>query len=129
MMPLILADRVQEISTVTGVADFVMDSTVPSFQSFDAAIGTGNTCYYSAVHSTSSLDEWEVGVGTMVGPATLQRSAILSSSNSGNIVNFSAGVKTVFVTLPASRAVFENASGEPPYPTVADSVAVAIVMG
>ncbi len=128
-MPLILADRVQEITTATGTSDFVMDSTVPSFQSFDAAIGVGNTCYYSAVHSSPSTGEWEVGVGTLVSSTTLQRTAVLSSSNAGNPVVFSAGVKNVFVTLPASRAVYENAAGVPPYPELDDSVAVSIVMG
>jgi len=128
-MALILADRVQEISTTTGTSDFLLDTVVPSFQSFSDAIGVGNTCYYSAVHSTANLDEWEVGVGTLTSPGVLQRSAVLSSSNSGNSVNFSAGVKNVFVTLPASRAVVDNAAGVPPYPTVADSVAISIVMG
>ena len=128
-MPLILADRVQEISTTTGTSDFVMDSTVPSFQSFDDAIGVGNTCYYSAVHATPSTGEWEVGVGTMVSASTLQRTTVLSSSNGGSPVTFSAGVKNLFVTLPASRAVFENAAGVPPYPELNDAVAVSIVMG
>jgi hypothetical protein len=128
-MPLILADRVQEISTSTGTSDLVMDSTVPSFQSFDSAVGVGNTCYYSAVHSTPSTDEWEVGVGTVVSASTLQRTTVLSSSNGGSPVSFSAGVKSVFVTLPSSRAVFEDAAGVPPYPTLNDSVAISIVMG
>ena len=128
-MALILADRVQEISITAGTSDFVLGTVVPSFQSFSDAVGVGNTCYYSAVHSTTSLDEWEVGVGTLTAPTVLQRSAILSSSNNGNSVNFSAGVKNVFVTLPASRAVVDNAAGVPPYPTVADSVAISIVMG
>jgi hypothetical protein len=34
---------------------------------------------------------------------TLSRDTIISSSNSDALVNFSAGTKTVFCTLPASR--------------------------
>jgi hypothetical protein len=36
---------------------------------------------------------------------------VLSSSNSGSLVNFSAGTKDVFVDYPASKAVYEDASG------------------
>jgi hypothetical protein len=36
---------------------------------------------------------------------------VLSSSNSGSLVNFSAGTKDVFVDYPAGRAVYENEAG------------------
>lgn len=127
-MALVLADRVQEISTSTGTSDLLLDTVVPSFQSFEDGIGVGNTCYYSAVNADASTGEWEVGVGTLLAEKVLQRTAVLSSSNSGNAVNFTAGVKNVFVTLPASRAVYENAAGAP-YATLSDSVAISIVMG
>jgi hypothetical protein len=39
---------------------------------------------------------------------TLNRTAVLSSSNSGSLVTFSAGTKTVFVTYPAEKAVALN---------------------
>lgn len=128
-MALVLADRVQEFSTTTGTVDLSLTGAAPSFQTFDAAIGVGNTCYYAAVHSDASLDEWEVGVGTLSASTTLQRTTILSSSNSNSPVNFSVGAKNVFVTLPSQRAVYSNAAGVPPYPTVDDSVAISIVMG
>ena len=65
----------------------------------------GNTTYY-----TISLDgtaEFEVGIGTVTdaSPDTLSRDTIISSSNSDSAVNFSSGSKTVFCTLPASRAM------------------------
>ena len=41
---------------------------------------------------------------------TLSRTTVLSSSNSGALVNFSAGGKSVFVTYPAERAVALNAA-------------------
>ena len=51
--------------------------------------------------------EFEVGVGTVTdaSPDTLSRDTIISSSNSDSAVNFSSGSKTVFCTLPASRAM------------------------
>ena len=57
-------------------------------------------------------DEWEVGIGTYTASGTtLSRDTILASSNSGSAVNFSAGDKDVFVVYPASKAVYEDASG------------------
>jgi hypothetical protein len=53
--------------------------------------------------------EFEVGLGT-VGAGTLARTTILSSSNSDAAVNFSAGTKDVFCTLPASKAVILDSS-------------------
>ena len=43
--------------------------------------------------------------------ATLARTAILASSNSNNAVSFGTGAKTIFCTLPASKAVILDASG------------------
>jgi hypothetical protein len=128
-MALVLADRVQELSTTTGTVDFALAGAVASFQTFDAAIGVTNTCYYAAVHSDASLDEWEIGVGTLSASTTLQRTTILSSSNSNSPVNFSVGAKSIFVTLPSQRAIYSDAAGVPPYPTIDDSVAISIVMG
>ena len=41
---------------------------------------------------------------------TLSRTAVISSSNADNLVDFGAGTKDVFCTLPASKAVIEDNS-------------------
>jgi hypothetical protein len=128
-MALILKDRVQELSTTVGTVSFALTGPTPSYQDFNSAIGVGNTCYYAAVHQDSSLDEWEVGVGTLTGAAVLARTTILSSSNSGSIVNFSTGAKLVFVTLPAERAVYEDAAGNAPFETDNEAVAITLILG
>ena len=43
----------------------------------------------------------------------LSGATIFSSSNSGNVVDFSAGTKDVFCTMPASKSVFLDATGTP----------------
>jgi hypothetical protein len=43
---------------------------------------------------------------------TLSRTTVLSSSNSGSLVNLSAGTKDVFVTYPASKSTYETAGQE-----------------
>jgi hypothetical protein len=80
------------------------------FQSF-AAVGNGNTTYYTI--SSNGGAEFEVGIGTYTSSGTtLSRTTVLSSSNSGSLVNLSAGTKDVFVTYPASKSTYETAGQE-----------------
>jgi hypothetical protein len=103
-MALVLADRVQETTTTTGTGTVTLAGAVTGFQSF-AAVGNGNSTYYTI----TGTSEWEVGIGTYTSSGTtLSRTIVLSSSNSGSLVNFSAGSKNVFVTYPASLAVPEG---------------------
>jgi hypothetical protein len=108
-MALVLADRVQDITTTTGTGTITLAGTPPTgFQSFGAAIGNGNTTYYTI----NGGAQWEVGIGTYTAAGTsLSRDTVLSSSNSGSLVNFSAGTKAVFVTYPAEKSVNEDAAG------------------
>lgn len=102
-MALVLADRVKETTTTMGTGTVTLDGASTGYQSF-AAVGDGNTTYYTIAGQTSS--EWEVGIGTYTSSGTtLSRDSVLSSSNSGSLVNFSAGTKDVFVTYPAGRSV------------------------
>ena len=108
-MALVLADRVQDLTSTTGTGSVTLAGTPPAgYQSFGAAIGNGNTTYY-VINGGS---EWEVGVGTYNSTGTtLSRDTVLSSSNSGSLVNFSAGTKIVFVTYPAEKSVNEDVAG------------------
>ena len=103
------ADRVLETTTTTGVSSFSLGGALTGYQTFNAGVGNGNKCYYAAVHSDlGSYAQWEVGIGTLSGGATLTRQAI-SSSNSNNLVSFSTGTKYIFVTTPAIRgAVYDD---------------------
>ena len=102
-------DRIKETSTTTGASTFSLDGAVPGFETFSSAIGNSNTTYYT-IQNQNVPTEFEVGLGT-VGAGTLARTTVISSSNSDSAVNFSAGTKDVFVTLPASKAVMLDASG------------------
>jgi trimeric autotransporter adhesin len=109
-MALILKDRVKEATTVTSTGTATLLGAATGYQSF-SAIGNGNTCYYTIASQTAN--EWEVGLGTYTSPDQLSRDTVLSSSNSGSLVNFSAGTKDVFVTQPAEEAVYvSNATGK-----------------
>ena len=106
-MAFVLNDRVKENSTTTGTGNIALGGAVAGFETFGTGIGNGNVTYYAIFHTT--LGEFEVGVGTLDGSsANLVRTTVLSSSNSDNAVNFSAGTKNIFCTQPASRAVFKD---------------------
>ena len=107
-MALVVKDRVNETSTTTGTGTFTLAGAVTGFQTF-AAIGDGNTTYYTIVLQGGS--EWEVGLGTYTSSGTtLSRDTVLSSSNSNNAVNFSAGTKNVFCDYPAPKAVYGDST-------------------
>lgn len=108
-MALVLADRVKDTTTTTGTGSVTLSGSPPAgFQSFGAAIGNGNTTYYTI----SGGSEWEVGIGTYNSTGVvLNRDTVLSSSNGGSLVNFSAGTKDVFVTYPAEKSVNQDVAG------------------
>ena len=98
-MAFVLADRVKETTTTTGTGTVTLLGASTGYQSF-SAIGNSNTTYYTIAAQTGT--EWEVGIGTYTSSGTtLARTTVISSSNSGSLVNFSAGTKDVFVTYPA----------------------------
>jgi hypothetical protein len=108
-MALVVHDRVKEESTTTGTGTLTLTGAVAGFETFSSAIGNTNTTYYT-IQNQDVPTEFEVGLGT-VGAGTLSRDTILTSSNSDAAVNFSAGTKDVFCTLPASKAVILDSSG------------------
>jgi hypothetical protein len=103
-MALVIADRVQELSSTAGTGTLTLSGAVVGYRTFAAGVGVGNTCYYTI---TSPTGAWEVGIGT-VGTGTLARTTLLSSST-GSLVSFT-GTLNVFVTYPAERAVYQDAS-------------------
>ncbi len=111
-MAFVLADRVKETTNTIGVGTLALAGAETDFQGFVDGIGGGNTCFY--VILLVGGDEWEVGIGTVADAATdtLSRDEVLSSSNGGALVNFSAGAKDVFVVHPAGRVIFDNANND-----------------
>ena len=101
-MAFVLNDRVKETSTTTGTGAITFAGAVSGFETFSAGIGNSNTTYYVIAHQTAN--EFEVGFGTLDGSsATITRTSIISSSNSDAAVDFSAGTKDVFCTLPSAK--------------------------
>jgi len=111
-MALVVKDRVKESTATTGTGTLTLDGASSGYQAF-SVIGNGNTTYYVITDATSG--DWEVGIGTYTASGTtLSRDTVLSSSNAGSLVSFSAGSKDVFVAYPAERAVYLDSAGSYP---------------
>ena len=97
-MALVLNDRVKETTTTTGTGTLTLGGAVTGFETFAAGIGNSNTTSYAVILPGSA--EFEVGLGTLSSDSsTIARTTIISSSNSDNAVNFSAGTKNIFCTI------------------------------
>ena len=105
-MALKISDRVKETTVTTGTGTITLAGAVTGFRTFASVLSANDTTYYAIVSSS----EFEVGVGTFSG-GTLTRDTVLSSSNSNAKVDFGAGSKNVFITQPADKAIFQDASG------------------
>jgi hypothetical protein len=106
-MTIIVKDRVKETTTTTGTGTITLAGAVSGFQAF-SVIGDGNETFYTIAGG----GEFEVGIGTYTASGTtLSRDTVLESSNSGSLVNFSAGTKDVFVTYPAERTITGGGGG------------------
>ena len=107
-MALVISDRIKETSTTTGTGTLTLGGAVTGFETFTANLSNSDTTYYCCTDNT----DFEVGLGTFTSSGTtLARTTILASSNSNNAVNWSSGTRTVFCTLPATKAVILDASG------------------
>jgi hypothetical protein len=104
-MALVINDRVKETTTTTGTGTVNLGGAETGYESFVSGVVTTNKTFYAI--ELNSAGEFEVGIGTVTDatPDTLSRDTVISSSNGDALVNFSAGTKNVFCTLPASRTM------------------------
>ena len=106
-MALVVADRIKETTSTTGTGTYTLAGASSGFEAF-SVIGNSNTTYYCCTDGT----DFEVGIGTYTASGTtLARTTILQSSNSDSAVNWGSGTRDIFVTQPAEKAVFKDASG------------------
>ena len=110
-MAFIVNDRVKETTTTTGTGTITLLGAVEDFEGFTAGIGDGNTTYYCIFHESDSYNEWEVGYGTFTASGTTLTRTAITSSNGDALESFSAGTKSVFCTLPASKGLMKSTDG------------------
>lgn len=108
-MALQLKDRVLETASSPGTGTVTLLGASLGYQSFNTAVTSGSTVYYTIADLGGA--NWEVGLGTFTSPNQLVRNTVYSSSNAGATVNFSTGTQNVFITYPAEQSVNLDASG------------------
>ena len=108
-MALVLKDRVLETCNSPGTGTVTLLGASLGYQSFNSALASGSTTYYTIADLGGA--NWEVGVGSFTSPDQLTRDTILESSAGGTAVNFSSGIQNVFITYPAEKSVNLDASG------------------
>ncbi len=127
-MALVLKDRVKETTTTTGTGTYTLAGAVSGFEAF-SEVGNGNTTFYCCTDGT----DFEIGVGTYTASGTtLARTTILQSSNSDSAVNWTAGTRTVFCTLPAEKIIHTDnlqTQGLTFFDPAGEAVALAIALG
>ena len=113
-MALVINDRVRETSTTSGTGTLNLAGAVTGFRTFVDGIGNSNTTQYAIFEEGTNLFETGIGTVTDAAPDTLARDTVLSNS-SGNTskITFSGGTLSVFCTMPASKTVYLDSSGNP----------------
>jgi hypothetical protein len=111
-----ILDRVCETTIGTSTGNLTLAGAVAGFRTFAAAGYANNETFFYCIEAVDSngvpTGDWEVGYGTYVSATpAIARTKVSASSNSNALVNFAAGTKRVFVTLPIAKV-------EPVVPTV-----------
>ena len=112
-MALVINDRVKETSTTTGTGTLDLAGAATGFVSFVSGIGNGNTTYYAIFEQ--GTNNFEIGIGTVTDatPDTLARTTVINNSlGNTSKINFT-GTLDVFCTLPASKSVYLDSTGNP----------------
>jgi hypothetical protein len=112
-MALVINDRVKETSTTTGTGTLDLAGAVTGFVTFVSGIGNSNTTYYAIFEQ--GTNNFEIGIGTVTDatPDTLARTTVINNSlGNTSKINFS-GTLDVFCTLPASKSVYLDSTGNP----------------
>jgi hypothetical protein len=99
-MSLFFADLVREVSHGTGVGDLALEGALPGHRRFADAAPPGARFHY-AIAGITHPNEWETGEGELGSGGALVRLP-LASSAAGAAVDFSAGLKTVALTVAAA---------------------------
>lgn len=109
-MALVIGDRVLETTSTSGTGTYSLGGAVSGFRRFRQVAANGDTVYYVVTGGAS----WEVGIGTLTTGSTdtLARTTVLSSSAGSSAINWPAsGTRNIFCSLPASKTLYKDASG------------------
>lgn len=110
-MSIKLYDRIKQLSTTVGTGDIGFSGPAQGFSTFGSYYSHDDVVFYAITDGSA----YEVGSGILKlsasEPLNYSYDTIISrhpiqTSNSNNLVNFTAGVKEVFATYPAKHSVY-----------------------
>lgn len=122
-------DRIKESTNVLGVDPAPLQGVQLGFKAF-STLGDGASVYYTI--QGRGTGEFEVGLGTYnLGANTITRGGVVSSSNSDNLVFFSAGTKDIFLTYPANQipTAMDSATAQAGTSTTPKTVSASVLNG
>lgn len=99
-MALVIKNRVRETSTTTGTGPITLLGAVSDHRSFDSVMSIGDIAWVTVVHPGSG--EWVTARATYSASNQITLTTVLDGSNGLSAVTFTAGIKDVFIDLPAS---------------------------
>jgi hypothetical protein len=108
-MALFFADLVREASLGTGTGDLELAGALPGHRRFADVVPPAARFHY-AIAGITHPHEWETGEGE-IGGGGLARTPLASSAE-GAAVDFSAGLKTVALTVGAAWYAAQEEGGE-----------------
>lgn len=94
------ADLVREASFDVGAGSLVLAGALAGHRGFAGTVPVGALFCY-AIAGAAVAGEWETGSGRIAADGRLERVSVAASSNGGAAVAFSAGLKTVALTVGA----------------------------
>ena len=95
------ADLVRELCQEGGTGPLMPMGAVPGHRRFAGAVPP-NMPFHYAVAGIAHPDQWETGAGRIDPQGRLVRDSVAASSNSGAMVDFLPGLKTIALTVGAS---------------------------
>lgn len=93
-------DLCKETTTSTGTGNITTAGAVTGFRTIASAAAIGERVEYRIDGGT----EQETGVGYLSAATTFVRETVYYSTNGNALVNFSAGTKTIFITVLGASA-------------------------
>jgi hypothetical protein len=110
-MTLFFADLVREVTHATGAGDLALEGALPGHRRFADTVPPGARFHY-AIAGITHPNEWETGQGEIGSGGTLLRIPLASSAG-GAATGFSAGLKTVALTVAAAWFAAHDDGGAP----------------
>jgi hypothetical protein len=104
-------DRIKETTYTIGTGNFALSGVVQGFSSFSSVYSNSGELFYAVTDGTN----YEIGSGLYLSPSNQVKRFPIRSTNSNSLVNFTEGLKEIYVNYPATNAVFST-SGLFPVP-------------